>query len=189
MVEKKRQRTRAATKIDGLPEAAKTEINRMLADIHVTYEDITKWLSGQGYDISRSAVGRYALRGRQAAQKLLEAQEQTKALMEAVRKNPDVDYTEGAMQIISGELTKKLAIASEEWDEMPLEKATQVMVALSRTKSYKDKVRAELAQKTKAALDEFKKEVYAELETAEPEICERLVLVANRVAEGLAIAE
>nr|WP_315973958.1 hypothetical protein [Paenibacillus melissococcoides] len=40
-----------------------------------------------------------------------------------IRKNPDVDYTEGGLQIMAGELTKKMAQAQEEWDYMPLDKA------------------------------------------------------------------
>jgi hypothetical protein len=82
-------------------------------------------------------------------------------------------------------LTKKFAAAQEEWDDMPLDKAARVMVALSRTKIYKDKIKADLAERTKVALEEFKREVFAELEGVEPELCERLIEVANRVAERL----
>ena len=180
-----RQRTRTRSKVDELPEELKVQVESMLIDTSITYTDISDYLKSRGHDISKSAIGRYALRTNNATQRLLEAQEQTRMLVEAIKKNPDADYTEGALQIMSGELTKRFAQAQEEWDDMPLDKAARVMVALSRTKIYKDKVRADLAEKAKIALAEFKKEVYAELEGVEPELCERLIQVANRVAERL----
>lgn len=180
-----RQRTRTRSKVDELPDELKIKVEAMLLDTSNTYAEISEYLKTEGCDISKSAVGRYALRTNHAIQRLLEAQDQTRMLIEAIKKNPDADYTEGALQIMSGELTKKLAQAQEEWDEMPLEKAARVMVSLSRTKVYKDKIKADLAQEAKIALAEFKKEVYAELEGVEPELCERLIQVANRVAERL----
>lgn len=183
----KQKRTRS--KIDDLPEELKIKVESMLLDTSYTYTDISNYLKSKEYEISKSAIGRYALRTNNATQRLLEAQEQTRILIEAIKKNPDADYTEGALQIMSGELTKKFAQAQEEWDDMPLDKAARVMVALSRTKVYKDKVRADLAEKAKIALAEFKKEVYAELEGVETELCERLIQVANRVAERLEAEE
>jgi len=143
------------------------------------------FLKAKGYDISKSSVGRYAARTNNATQRLLEAQEQAKALIEVIKKNPDADYTEGAIQIATGELTKRIASAQEEWDDLPLDQAVRAIDRLSRTKVYKDKVRAELAEKMKVALEQFKKEVYAELEGREPELMDKLIKVANRVAERL----
>lgn len=180
-----RRRTRIRCKIDDLPVGIQDQVQAMLMDTNYTYTDISLKLKEFGYDVSKSSIGRYALRTAASVQRLLEAQEQTKALIEAVKKNPEADYTEGGLQILAGELTKKFAQAEEEWQEMPLDKAARVMVSLSRTKIYKDKVRADLAEKAAVALSEFKKEVYAELEGVEPELCERLIAVANRVAERL----
>lgn len=182
---KKRQRTRVWCKIDELPDTVKAQVDALIADSRNSYIYISNWLYNNGYEISKSAVHRYADRTNGTVQRLIEAQEQTRVLVEAIKKNPDADYTEGALQIMSGELTKKFAAAQDEWDDMPLDKAARVMVALSRTKVYKDKVKAELSEKMKIALEQFKKEVYAELEGFEPELIDRLVKVANRVAERL----
>lgn len=182
---KQRQKTRVRSTIDNLPEDIRAVVDAMLADTRNTYMDIAVWLWSKDFEVSKSAIGRYALRTNTATQRLLEAQEQTKALVAVIKKNPDVDYTEGALQIMTGELTKRFASAQEEFDGMPLDKAARVMVSLARTKTYKDKIRAELASKIKTSLEEFRKEVYTELEGKEPELCERLIQVANRVAEGL----
>lgn len=180
-----RKRNRSRSVVDDLPMHIKDQVDAMLLDNRYTYRDIAAYLSEHNFEVSKSSIGRYALRVGRATQRLLEAQEQTKALIELIKKNPDADYTEGGLQIMAGELTKKFAQAQEEWDDMPLDKAARVMVALSRTKIYKDKIKADLAAKAKIALEEFRKEVYAELEGVEPELCERLIQVANRVAERL----
>lgn len=185
----KHKKKRVRSKIDELPIHLKDQVDAMLLDTTNTYQDISDFLADQNFEVSKSSVGRYALRVGRAVQRVLEAQEQTKALVELIKKNPDADYTEGGLQIMAGELTKKFAAAQEEWDEMPLDKAARVMVALSRTKIYKDKIKADLAERTKVALEEFKREVYAELEGVEPELCERLIEVANRVAERLEAEE
>ena len=182
----KRQRTRIRSKIDDLPPDVKVMVDLMLADTRNTYQMIAEYIMNTVEDmyISKSAVGVYALRRNNAAQRLMEAQEQTRTLIEVVKNNPDADYTEGGLQILAGELTKKIAWAGEEFDEMPIDKAGRLMVQLSRTKVYKDKVKADLSAKAKKALDDFKKEVYAEFEKY-PDLLEKIIAIANQMAEKL----
>jgi hypothetical protein len=186
---KQRQRNRIRSKIDDLSPEIRAVVDAMLVDTRNTYDDISAWLADRDFEVSRSSIGRYALRTNTATQRLLEAQEQTKALVKVIEKNPDADYTEGALQIMSGELTKRMAQAQEEWDNMPLDKAARVMVSLSRTKAYKDKIRVELASKVKTAVGEFKKQLYAELEKVAPDICERLTQLADGLANQLEAEE
>ncbi|CAH8721324.1 hypothetical protein [Paenibacillus melissococcoides] len=91
-------------------------------------------------------MGRYALRVGNATQRLMEAQETDKG---ASRDDPEKSgrrLHRRRPTIMAGELTKKMAQAQEEWDYMPLDKAARVMVALSRTKVYKDRVRQDHAE-------------------------------------------
>jgi uncharacterized membrane-anchored protein YhcB (DUF1043 family) len=182
----KRQRTRIRSKIDDLPPDVKVIVDLMLADTRNTYQMIADYINTTVEEqyISKSAVGAYALRKNNAAQRLMEAQEQTKTLIEVVKNNPEADYTEGGLQILAGELTKKIAWAGEEFDEMSIDKAGRLMVALSRTKTYKDKIRADLASKIKVAVDEFKKQVYTEFEKY-PDLLERIIAIANQMADSL----
>lgn len=182
----KKRRTRIFSKIDELNEELREEVNKMLFSPAYTYLDIAIWLQDKGYEISKSSVGRYALRQNAVAQKLKEAQEQTKALVTVIKQNPDADYTEATMHMLMSELTKKVAAAQEEFDEMDLGEAGRLVVAISRTKVYKDRVKADLQKKASIAFEEFKKQVSAELRDVEPELCERLIQVADRVAERLA---
>ncbi len=53
------RKVRRHGKIDHLPEDVRNEVERLLLEPDTTYEDIAEFLGKKGYDISRSAVGRY----------------------------------------------------------------------------------------------------------------------------------
>lgn len=183
-----RRRTRIRCKIDDLPPDVKVMVDLMLADTRNTYQMIVDYIASTDNEVSKSAVGAYALRKNSAAQRLMEAQEQTKTLLEVVKKNPESDYTEGALQIMTGELTKKFATAQEEWDEMPLDKAGRLMVSLSRTKVYKDKITADRKALIRKAYEEFKKAVYEDIGD-DADLYEKIVQKANLKMEELLRAE
>ena len=81
----KRTKQRITSKIDELPEDLRMKVDVMLADTSNTYEYISQFLKGEGYDISKSSVGRYATRTNNAMQRLLEAQAQTDRLIQVVK--------------------------------------------------------------------------------------------------------
>lgn len=73
---KKRTKTRITSKIDELPEELKNRVDILLMDTSNTYQYISEILKSEGYAISKSSVGRYAMRSNTAMQRLLEAKEQ-----------------------------------------------------------------------------------------------------------------
>lgn len=179
-----RKRNRSRSVVDDLPLHIKDQVDAMLLDTRYTYRDIVLFLAEQGFEVSKSAIGRYALRVGRATQRLLEAQEQTKALIELIKKNPEADYTEGGLQIMAGELTKKLAQAEEEWDNMPLDKAARVMVALSRTKVYKDRVRQEMQKKIELAFAGMEADLMAAIKS-DPQLTAELKAVLSKAKEKM----
>lgn len=181
---KERKRTRIRSKIDELPQELKEKVDEMITDTKYTYLEISQYLKEQKYDISKSAVGRYALRTNNATKRLMEAQEQAKALANVVKKNPDIDYTEATMQMLLGGLTEKIATAQEEFDAMPLDKAGRLVVALSRTKVYKDKLKYEFDRGAKEALEMLKSELKKELE-GKPKLLDQLSSLADKVAKRM----
>lgn len=154
-----RTRQRVSSKIDELPDSLRMEVDRMLADTSNTYEYISQFLKGEGYDISKSSVGRYATRTNNAMQRLLEAQAQTDRLIQVIKENPEADYTEAAIIMTMNGLLNKVATAEEEWDEMPLDKAGRLIASLSRTKVYKDRVRQDMKKKADIAFREMESEI------------------------------
>lgn len=158
---KQRRKTRVSSKVDELPEEIRINVDAMLADTSNTYQGISDWLKQMGYAVSKSAVGRYAMRTNTAMQRLLEAQRQTEKLVQVVKQNPDADYTEAGMRMLMDGLINRMATAEEEFDEMPLDKAGRLLASLSRTKVYKDKVRQDMQKKVDIAFDEMEARILA----------------------------
>lgn len=155
----KRTKQRITSKIDELPEDLRMKVDVMLADTSNTYEYISQFLKGEGYDISKSSVGRYATRTNNAMQRLLEAQAQTDRLIQVVKENPEADYTEAAILLTMNGLLNKVATAEEEFNEMPLDKAGRLIASLSRTKVYKDRVKQDMRRKADIAFSEMESEM------------------------------
>ena len=155
----KRTKQRITSKIDELPEDLRMKVDVMLADTSNTYEYISQFLKGEGYDISKSSVGRYATRTNNAMQRLLEAQAQTDRLIQVVKENPEADYTEAAILLTMNGLLNKVATAEEEFNERPLDKAGRLIASLSRTKVYKDRVKQDMRRKADIAFREMESEM------------------------------
>ena len=155
----KRTKQRITSKIDELPEDLRMKVDVMLADTSNTYEYISQFLKGEGYDISKSSVGRYATRTNNAMQRLLEAQAQTDRLIQVVKENPEADYTEAAILLTMNGLLNKVATAEEEFNEMPLDKSGRLIASLSRTKVYKDRVKQDMRRKADIAFREMESEM------------------------------
>ena len=155
----KRTKQRISSKIDELPEDLRMKVDVMLADTSNTYEYISQFLKGEGYDISKSSVGRYATRTNNAMQRLLEAQAQTDRLIQVVKENPEADYTEAAILLTMNGLLNNVATAEEEFNEMPLDKAGRLIASLSRTKVYKDRVKQDMRKKADTAFRELESEM------------------------------
>lgn len=156
---KQRTRTRVSSKVDELPEGLRTKVDVMLADTSNTYAYISDYLKGEGYKISKSSIGRYAMRTNTATQRLLEAQAQTEQLLRVVKENPEADYTEAAIMMMMSGLVDKVATAEEEFEDMPLDKAGRLIASLSRTKVYKDRVRQDMKKKADVALKQAEAEL------------------------------
>lgn len=181
---KERQRTRTNSKIDQLPEEIKNQVDEMMLDTSNSYESISLWLKEEGYDISKSAVGRYALKTNKVTQRLIEAQEQTKALVSVVKRNPDVDYTDAGLMMLMDGLVKKLATAEEEFDDMPLDKAGRLITAISRTKVYKDRVKLEMKKKIELAFSGLEDELMIAI-NSDPVLAKELKSVLERAKEKM----
>lgn len=158
---KQRNRTRVGSKIDELPDELRLKVDIMLTDISNTYAYIAEYIKSQGFEVSKSSVGRYAARTNTATQRLLEAQAQTEKLIQVVKDNPDSDYTEAAILLTMNGLVNKVASAEEEFDTMPLDKAGRLIASLSRTKVYKDKVRQDMKNKADTAFKEMEAQITA----------------------------
>lgn len=179
---KKRNRTRVSSKLDEIPEDLRLKVDVMLADTSNTYEYISQYLKEEGYDISKSSVGRYAMRSNTARQRLLEAQ--TEKLIQVVKDNPDADYSEAAILMTMNGLINKVATAEEEFQEMPLDKAGRLIASLSRTKIYKDKVKQDMKKKADIAFQEMEASMMQVIKN-DPSLAEQLKKILTTAKERM----
>lgn len=154
-----RRRTRVNSKISDLPDNVKEQFDAWLLDTSNTYTDISVWLKSQGYDISKSAVGRYAIRANKAAQRVTETLERTRAIAKAVEQHPNLDYTKASRMVMMDGLMQRVSTAEEDFQEMPLDKAGRLIASLSRAEVYEQRVRQEMKKKAELAFEQLETEL------------------------------
>lgn len=170
---------RKHNKVFGLPDELRKAVDEMLLDTSITYLDISLWLAEKGESISKSTIGRYALETKQLAHRLMETQVRVQELVKVAKNQDDEGLTEGALQMAVHKLTEKIALIEEDLDDLPPEKAIDLMIKLSRAKAYKDKVYADLKGEFDRAYEKFKESVYVELNETYPDVAAKLVEIAD----------
>lgn len=179
-----KRRTRVSSKITQLPDDIKEQLDAQLLDTSNTYEDIAKWLKSEGYDVSKSAVGRYAIRANQAAQRVAETLERTKAIAAAVEKNPDLDFTKASRMVLMDGLMQRVSTAEEDFAEMPLDKAGRLIASLSRVEVYEQKAKRDYKSKMELAFDALEDELTKAIK-ADPQLTRELHAVLQKARERI----
>lgn len=179
---KARRRTRVSSTVDRLPDEVRAELDLRLADTANTYSELSDWLKSEGYEISRSAIGRYAIRTTTAAQRVAETIQRTQAIAKAVEEHPDLDYTKAASLVYVDGLMRRLSTAEDEFDEIPLDKAGRLLASFSRNETYEKRTRAELRKKAELAFDQLESELTAAIRQ-HPELSGELHSVLARARE------
>ena len=151
MSKNERRRTRVSSTIDKLPDDIKGQLDVKLSDTTNTYEELSVWLKSEGYEISKSAIGRYAIRTTKAAQRVAETIQRTQAIAQAVEAHPDLDYTKAASMVLMDGLMQRVSTAEDDFQEMPLDKAGRLIASLARNATYEKRVRADLKKKAELA--------------------------------------
>lgn len=168
--------------VDKLPDEIKTELDLRLADTANTYEEIAAWLKSEGYDISKSAIGRYSIRSTQAAQRVAETLQRTQAIAQAVEAHPDLDYTKAASMVLMDGLMQRVSTAEDDFSSMPLDKAGRLIASLSRNATYERRVRQDMKKKAELAFDQMEAELMAAIKQ-HPELVGELHDVLTRARE------
>jgi hypothetical protein len=185
MAEKtERRRTRVSSKITQLPEDLKEQLDAQLLDTSITYEDIAVWLKESGYEISKSAVGRYAIRANQAAQRVAETLQRTKAIAAAVEKNPDLDFTKASRMVLMDGLMQRVSTAEDDFAEMPLDKAGRLIASLSRVEVYEQKAKRDYKSKMELALEALEEDLTKAIKS-DPQLTKELHAVLQKAKERI----
>lgn len=173
MSKNERRRTRVSSTIDKLPDDIKGQLDIKLSDTSNTYEELAVWLKESGYEISKSAIGRYAIRSNRAAQRVAETLQRTQAIAKAVEAHPDLDYTKAASMVLMDGLMQRVSTAEDDFSEMPLDKAGRLIASLSRNATYEKRTRQDMKKKAELAFDQLETELMAAIKQ-HPELTNEL---------------
>ena len=176
MSKAERRRTRVSSTIDKLPDDIKGQLDVRLADTSNTYEELAAWLKAEGYEISKSAIGRYAIRTTQAAQRVAQTIQRTQAIAQAVEAHPDLDYTKAASMVLMDGLMQRVSTAEDDFQEMPLDKAGRLIA------TYEKRVRQDMKKKAELAFEQMETELMAAIKQR-PELAGELHDVLERARE------
>ena len=176
------EKTRVRSSIDALPDAEREMLNGWLADVNTSYEEIADRMEKRGYKISRSAIERYAIRINKASERLRKAREQVNALIASMRDNQDVEAGEVASALLLDWLLGRIAIADDEYDEMPIQDVIDSVAKLQRTSVYKARMSKDRSRVIKSVEANLLARLQTELPERDPELLERLQAIVADVA-------
>ena len=149
----KPRKPRSDAKMYQLPKAILQGVDERLVNYNMSYADIRAWLAEKGYKVSQASLSRYAVKVFEAAQRIADDLEKTKAVVDFIGRNPDLDTTEATSAILKSGLLQKISSAEEEFNDMPIEKAGRLFVQLSKAEADRKRTAAAVKKKAELALD------------------------------------
>jgi hypothetical protein len=180
-----RERTRIKSRVDELGEDARAKLDGMLTDVTISYAEISDALKADGYEISKSAIGRYAMRSNRAAARLQNAAAQTRALLEVLKDHQGLDISGIATTLVMDGVMQELATASaEDYSAIPLPKLIEIAQKQERNEVYKSR----LTRSDQQRLDQLRRALVAEMAAQiqdDPELVKRIEAAAQTAAEKM----
>ena len=130
----KKEKTRIKSRYDELPPEMQQLIDTKLADPNNSYTSIAEDIKKHGFEISRSSIGRLALRrneeNKAVTMRLKMAKEQARVAIEMSKSDDVIGYMKGIINIAMNDFTNRILTASpEDYDEI---KISQVYIMFSR---------------------------------------------------------
>lgn len=164
--------------VSQLPTEVRTQLDqRLLASGFSGYTDLTDWLQGEGFEISRSAVGRHASKFKQRMERLRE----TTAMAKEAGSLLDDEGAHGAtaVALAQSNLIELLFLYQEADKETDLELKSKMVGQMS--KSAAELMRAEVVQQ------KHKADVRSRAQAAADEVDEvvRAAGLSNDAAENI----
>lgn len=181
---KQRQRTRIKSRVDELPEEMKKLLDDMLLDVNITYQEIADSITQKGYEISKSSVGRYAIRKNAVLDRLKEATEQTKMIIEASKGNDPLKAVNATVEMMTAGLARKIATAQEEIDNLPVAAAMHATIQLKKVAVEEANNLLKTDKLYRQALADVKA-AFIEVIKKDPSLAEQIDRAAKQVEEEM----
>ena len=135
-------------KVYDLPQDIKAEVDRFLVE-GATYEEISEYLKKKGYDISKSAIGRYGKEFFNFYRTVKIVEEKSRALVSEA--GDGLTLIEACEKIFTKQIIELLL--ANEVDVRKIPRLISDFARLQQSSVLREKVKAELKKKLKKILD------------------------------------
>lgn len=141
-------RRRSRIEID-LPAEIRKQVDRLLLEPSTTYDEIKTFLTSQGYDISRSSIGRYGKEFFEAYQQVKRFEDQSRALVGEVGDGMTME------EALSKVLLQKVlaAVTKGDFDVMEKSRLLADFAKLQSSNIQREKLKDEYARAARIAAE------------------------------------
>ena len=151
---------RSHSKISKLEPELKETVEEMIKS-GVYYKDIAEYIRSHGISISVAAVGKYAKNLMSTLDALRMTQENFRILREEMDRCPDLDITDGILQLLSNHLLDAINnMPEEKLKDLDFESIAKNAVALTRAATYKKNVDIKTKGTLENGADQFMSYLY-----------------------------
>lgn len=148
--------------IDSLPEEIRAELDaRIAANGFGGYEELSLWLKEQGFEISRSTIGKYGKEFKEKAESIRVATEQAKAIAEVFGDEAG-DLVEVVSNLAYNEAFQILLNKDYSDQDMSLPKLMGAIANLSRSSVGLKRFRQEVREKLETTAEKISESAKAE---------------------------
>lgn len=174
-------RRRKHSKIDLLAPEVKAEVESMITSNNFTYKEIVEYIRDTtGTLISQQAVFRYAKGLCESLESIRLAQENFKAITQELNRNPNLDTTEGIIQLLSHLMLNYVQnLSGEDLQNADPMKVMKQASELIRVASYKRNLDIKNKELSEMGFDAVKEKVFSAMAQDDPELYRQLVEYIN----------
>lgn len=133
-----------------------------------TYEQIVEKVhEATGRRITKSALSRYRANWADAQKQLELARQDADAITAMLKAHPEMNFTESAMSMLLGKLVRRFAHAQENFETVPLDKLSHLLVKVARAQQATEVLRIQgerlalLQQRVERTAEKVKTELQA----------------------------
>lgn len=168
-----------------LPDELLEAVNQKLV-AGKTYREITEMIKQEGYEISKSAVGRYGKDFLSRLERLKVVKDQAKTIVEESADRPATEMYEAASQLAMDLIMETLmkADAGKELKEADLIKLMNVLSKLETSATKREKVKLKYNEGVEAAVTKIKEELKSEINT-DSELMKKLTRLVDKSKEAV----
>lgn len=156
-------RTRRHSKIHHLPENVRAEVNQLLLEPNVKYEDIAAHLKAKGIAISKSAVGRYGMEFLNKVRDLRQVEDKARELLSG--EGSDLMVLEEAVAKLVSEKLLSLLIKGT-LDPTKHAKLVGEFAKLQASSVRREQLKAALREKVKGLAEKVEKTMKGKVDSA-----------------------